>query len=723
MSEKISNNIDNINEKLLRPYDPKETESRIYKLWEESGYFNPDNLPERHKEPFCVIMPPPNANGSLHAGHAVFVTLEDLIIRYKRMLGFKTLWLPGADHAGFETQVVYEKKLEKEGRSRFQMKREELYKEIFDFTMQNKSFMENQLRELGASCDWSREKFTLEKDIIKTVYETFKKLADDGLLYRGKRVINWCVKHQTSLSELETISEEQTDQLYYIKYGPFVIATVRPETIFGDVAVAVNPNDPRHKDLIGQEIEVDLLTEKRKMKVIADDYVDMEFGTGALKVTPAHDPNDFEIAKRHDLPSIEVIDQFGKLNEKTGKYAGLKAEEARKVVVQDLEKAGLLLKREDYKHAVKKCYKCERIIEPRILPQWFIKIKPLAEEAAKAVKNGEVKFVTEKFEKIFFHWIENIQDWNISRQIVWGIRIPAKICDNCDEGYADIKDEITKCPKCAGGVHQDNDTFDTWFSSGQWPFAALGYPDNRDFKTFYPTAVMETGFDIIFFWVARMIMLGIYRTGKAPFKTIYLHGLIRDVQKQKMSKSKGNVISPTEMTEKYGTDAFRMALIVGNTPGSDMALSEDKIRGYKHFSNKIWNIARFVVSGAPDTEGTLKEPPKLTEKDSRLLKELGEKIKEVTDDIENYRFYLAGEKLYHYVWHTFADVIIEEAKPRLKPENPNTADRLSCQYTLRKILETSIKALHPFMPFITEEIWSIITDKKELLMIEEWPKD
>ncbi|MEK7157527.1 MAG: class I tRNA ligase family protein, partial [Patescibacteria group bacterium] len=461
-----------MDEKLLKPYDPKETEARIYKLWEESGYFNPYNLPERHKEPFTIIMPPPNANGSLHAGHAVFVTIEDLIIRYKRMRGFRALWVPGADHAGFETQVVYEKKLEKEGRSRFKMDPKELYSEIMDFTQSNKAFMENQLRELGASCDWSREKFTLDADIIETVYKTFKKLSDDGLLYRGKRTINWCTKHQTSLSELETTSEEKTDPLYYIKYGPFTVATVRPETIFGDTAIAVNPHDKRYKEFIGREIEIDSLLGRMKLPVIADEYVDKEFGTGVVKITPAHDPNDFAIGLKYNLKSVEVIDKYGKLNEKTGKYAGLKVDEARKIVVEDLEKAGLLEKIDaNYKHSVKSCYKCNKTIEPKIMEQWFVKTAPLAEKAMEAVSSGKIKFVTEKFEKIFFHWMKNIQDWNISRQIVWGIPIPAKICKKCDDGFADIDDKIKKCPKCGGEVYDDPDTFDTWFSSGQWPFA------------------------------------------------------------------------------------------------------------------------------------------------------------------------------------------------------------------------------------------------------------
>ncbi|MEK7143452.1 MAG: valine--tRNA ligase, partial [Patescibacteria group bacterium] len=650
-----------MHDKLLKPYDPKENEERIYKLWEESGFFNPDKLPARHKEPFTIIMPPPNANGSLHAGHAVFVTIEDLIIRYKRMRGYKTLWLPGADHAGFETQVVYEKELEKEGRSRFKMDPQDLRREIMDFTLENKKFMESQLRQLGASCDWSREKFTLDPDIVKIVYSTFKQLCDDGLAYRGKRIINWCTKHQTSLSELETITEEREDPLYYMKYGPFVLATVRPETKFGDTAIAVHPNDPRYKKYVGKEIEIDSLIGKTTLKVIADEFVDMNFGTGVVKVTPAHDPNDFEIGLRHNLTVVEIIDQYGKLNEKCGKYQGLKIEEARRVIGEDLKKAGLLEKIDHkYRHAVKKCYKCERILEPRILPQWFVKMKPLAKKAISAIEKNEIIFYPEHYKKIVLHWLNNIEDWNISRQIVWGIPIPAKICSGCGEASVGLDGSIKKCPKCGGKMIEDSDTFDTWFSSGQWPFATLGFPDGKDFKSFYPTQVMETAGEIIFFWVARMIMLGLYRTEKLPFTTVYLHGIVTAKDGQKMSKSRGNVISPLELSEKYGTDALRMGLIVGNTPGTTTALYEDKIRGYKHFANKLWNIARFVLENTKSMGNEKKI--ELNKTDATLEKELLALIKEVTEDMENFRFYLAGEKLYHYLWHTFADKILEESK-------------------------------------------------------------
>ena len=698
-----------MNEKFLKPYDPKETEARVYAAWESSGLFNPDNLPGERSEPYTIIMPPPNANGSLHAGHAVFVAIEDLLIRYNRMKGKRALWLPGADHAGFETQVVYEKKLEKEGRTRFGMDPDLLRKEILDFTLYNKQFMEGQMRQLGASCDWSREKFTLDPDIVKIVYGTFKQMHDDDLVYRGERSVNWCVKHQTSLSELETVSEERVDPLYYMKYGPFVLATVRPETKFGDTAIAVHPNDPRYQKYIGKEIEFEGLIGLVKLTVIADDYVDPEFGTGVVKITPAHDPNDFQVAKRHNLAVVEVIDQFGKLNEKCGKYAGLKVEEARKVIAEDLEKAGLLEKVDlEYKHAVKKCYKCERILEPRVLPQWFIKIKPLAEPIIKAIEADEVTFYPEHYKKIVLHWLNNIEDWNISRQIVWGIPIPA--------WYKG--DEVHIGEEAPGeGWTKETDTFDTWFSSGQWPFATLGFPDSDDFKKYYPTQVMETAGEIIFFWVIRMLMFGMYRTGKLPFSTVYLHGLVTAKDGKKMSKSKGNVISPLELSDKYGTDALRMGLIIGNTPGTSTALYEDKIKAYKLFANKIWNISRYIFENAGQDDAATK--PKLAEKDEARLAEYTDVALDITKDIDEYRFYMAGEKLYQYLWNTLAAEILEESKPILG--GADEVAKASRAWLLVYILSNSLKLLHPFMPFVTEEIWSSMPERKNMLIVEAWP--
>lgn len=709
----------NIPEKLNKPYEPKETESRIYKLWTESGFFNPDNLPARHQEPYTIIMPPPNANGRLHAGHALFVTIEDILVRYHRMQGKKALWVPGADHAGFETQVVYEKKLEKEGRSRFKMDRTELYNEIMAFTLENKHFMEEDVRALGASCDWSRERFTLDPAVVLEVQETFRKLYRDNLVYRGYRTVNWCTKHQTSLSDVETETVEKTDKLYYIKYGPFTVATVRPETIFGDVAVAVNPNDARYKEYVGKDIEVQHPEGPLTLKVIADEEVDMEFGTGALKITPAHDNNDFRISETHSLPRVEVIDAFGKLNEKTGKYAGMKVAEARIKVVEDLQTLGLIEKIEDYTHAVPTCYKCSTTIEPRIMPQWFVKMAPLAKLASNVVRKGEIKFVPDNFEKVFLYWMDNTIDWNISRQIVWGIQIPALLCISCNKGILDTDAQVGGRCECGGTFTKDEDTFDTWFSSGQWPLLALGYPETRDLG-YHPTDVMETGRDLIFKWVPRMVIFSLYLKGEVPFKTVYLHGMVNDKHGKKMSKSKGNVVSPIDISNKYGADALRIGLVVGNTPGSDVALSEDKIKGYKHFCNKIWNASRFVLSNIGDA--TLDTPhPALTPRDEEILKGLDEHVASVTGHLESYRFHLASEELYHYFWNTFADIIIEEMKPRLS--GGDQASKEAAQFVLLSILTTNIKILHPFIPFVTEELWSLLPKQGErLLIIEPWPK-
>jgi len=699
-------------------YDPKLVENKIYQLWEKSGFFNPDNLPlptkkqaKERKKTFTIIMPPPNANGSLHIGHAVFVTLQDIMVRYHRMKGKKALWLPGADHAGFETQVVFDKKLEKEGRSRFQIPKDQLYQEMMEFTLNNKKIMEEQLKKLGASCDWSREKFTLDPKIIEIVYKTFEKMKNDGLLYKGKRIVNWCVKHQTSLSDLEIKHEEKQDPLYFIKYGPIELATVRLETKFGDTAVAVNPKDKRYQQYIGKEIEIETLLGPAKLKVIADDFVDMEFGTGAVKVTPYHDPDDFEIWQRHktEIPEPkQVIDKFGRLNEGAGLYQGLKIREARLKIAEDMAQKGLLdpLKTDNsYKHDVAVCYKCGSIIEPMILDnQWFVKMteKPktknlsLRDAAVKAVKEKQIKFIPQRFEKIFFNWMKNLRDWNISRQIPWGIKIPGK---------------------------DTNDVFDTWFSSGQWPFATLMTTKNGDFKKFYPTSVMETAWDILFFWVARMIILGLYVTDKIPFQYVYLHGLVRDKDRQKMSKSKGNAIDPLGVIDVYGADALRMALIVGNTPGNDPIICEEKIRGYRNFANKIWNASRFVLMNLEDYKPVKK--PQLNSADKKILKDLGKLTREITGLMDSFKFYRAAEKLYHYFWHNFADKIIEAQKTKLKSRGKS--ERRSSQYILLKVLETNIRLLHPFMPFITEEIYQKLPiknkfkNKKEFLMTKEWP--
>ncbi len=695
------------------------TEQEIYSLWEKTGYFNPDNLPKRNKKPFTIIMPPPNANGALHIGHALFVTLQDIMIRFYRMAGRKTLWLPGADHAGFETQVVFDKKLEKEGRSRFLIPRDELWNEMYAFTQENKIKMEGQMRRLGASCDWSREKFTLDKDIIQKTQMAFVDLYKEGLIYRYKRIVNWCVKHQTTLSDLELKHETRQDPLYYIAYGPLSVATVRPETIFGDTALAVNPKDERYSQYIGREIEIKTLLGDKKLPVVGDEAVDPNFGTGVVKVTPAHDQADFEMALRHNLEIKTVIDRFGRLNENAGPYQGMKAKDAREKVIADLQKARLLIKIDpNYEHNVAVCYKCATPIEPAIMPQWFLKMKPLAAPAIKAVRTKKIKFIPERFSKIYFHWLENIEDWNLSRQIIWGIRIPAWFCKDCGEITVSLK-RPPLCPKCRTvELEQDPDVLDTWFSSGQWPFLALGFPDSKDYKTYYPTDVMETGYDILPFWVSRMIMLGVWRTNKVPFYHVYLHGMVRDKDRQKMSKSKGNVIDPLVVAETYGTDALRMALVIGNSPGIDPVISEDKIRGYRNFITKIKNAAKFALMNYDEN---LRVPPKFSAEDRKNLRELEKVKKGVTKDIESFRFHEAAYTLYHYFWHTFADKIIEGTKPRIK--DGEKEEKRAAQEVLLSILSASIKMLHPFIPFTTEEIYQSLPPrfkKQKALLVEKW---
>jgi valyl-tRNA synthetase len=702
-------------EQLTKPFNAETVEKELYEMWEKSGYFNPDNLPGDRKETYTIIMPPPNANGSLHAGHGLFVTIQDILIRFNRMNGKRALWLPGADHAGFETQSVYEKKLEKEGRSRFGMDRDVLYKEILDFTLFNKSFMEGQIRQLGASCDWSREMFTLDENVIKTVNQTFKKLEDDKLLYRGKRIVNWCTKHQTSLSNLETEHISRKDPFYYFKYGPFTIGTVRPETKFGDKYVVMHPDDERYKEYThGQKITVEWINGPIEATIIKDEASDPEFGSGAMTITPWHSAIDFDIAKKYSLDYEQVINEQGKLLPIAGEFEGMTIKDARAKIVEKLDAKGLLVKVDnEYNHEVSVCYKCERELEPQVKPQWFIKMKPLAEKAILAVKNGETKILTEQHEKMFYHWMENIQDWNISRQIVWGIPIPAKLCHSCDAGYVDIDNTLTVCEKCNGKLVQETDSFDTWFSSGQWPFATLMNTKEGDFEKYYPTQVMETGFDILMFWVVRMMMLGIYVTGKTPFSHVYLHGLVRDAKGKKMSKSKGNVISPLEISTLYGTDALRMGLVVNNAPGVDMNLDPKKVEAYKKFANKMWNATRFVIEKTVDhVEGS-----PLNAEDQAVYDAWRDVQKDITSDLENFRLHLASQKIYDYFWKIFCDDIIETRKVRILEDN----EKGSAQTLLLTLLREQLIVAHPFMPFITEEIWKYIKkDTDDILMITKW---
>ena len=600
------------------------------------------------------------------------------------------------------------------------MEPKELYDEIMDFTQSNKSFMENQIRELGASCDWSRSLFTLDDSVIATVHDTFKKLEEDNLLYRGARIVNWCPKHQTSLSNLEVNHNERTDPFYYFQYGPFVIGTARPETKFGDKYVVMHPDDKRYAAFEhGQKIDLEWINGPITATVIKDEAGDPEMGSGVMTITPWHSGIDFEIAKRHDLDYEQIIDWRGKLLPIADEFEGMNIKEAREKIVAKLDEKGLLVKiDEKYEHSVPCCYKCDREIEPQIREQWFIKMQPLAEKAVAAADAGEVTFVTDRDERVFRDWMAKIDDWNISRQIVWGIPIPAKVCTKCGHGMVDIEDTITACTKCDSEVIQDPDTFDTWFSSGQWPLATTGFPDSDDFKNYYPTSVMETGKDIIFFWVSRMIMLGLYRTGEVPFRKVYLHGMVRDKHGKKMSKSKGNVIAPSEVQERFGTDALRMGLLVNNAPGTDMNLDPDKVNAYKKFANKLWNITRFVLDNLDNYEPGVEH----TQEDIDFeAANLFPAIKEITQNMENDRYDLASEQAYHFVWDHFASQVIEESKPLLAEGGTVRASR---QRLLHHYLITSLKLLHPFMPFVTETIWQELPEElrdSDILMVANWP--
>lgn len=711
MKNTDTNNFD----KFTSPYQSQNEEERIYDKWEKSGYFNPDNLPERHKDPYCIIMPPPNANGRLHAGHGLDMTLKDIAIRFQRMRGKKTLFLPGADHAGFETQMVFEKKISKEGRSRFKTSPRELYKEIWDFTMENKTFMEADIRRLGISCDWSRKKFTLDENIVRTVQDTFIKMYEDSLVYRGERIVNWNPKFQTSLSDIEVEFVEQKDPFYYLQYGPFVIGTVRPETKFGDKYVVMHPDDERYKKYKhGQKIELEWINGPITATIIKDQAIDMEFGSGAMTITPWHSSVDFDIAERHSLDKEQIIDWGGKLLPIAGEFTGMKIQDARPKIIERLKEKGLFVKvDENYTHAVAICERTKVPIEPQIKKQWFVKMKPLAEKVIESVeKKSEINILPDHQKKVLLHWMRNTIDWNISRQIVWGIPIPAWFKDG------EIKVSHTSPGE---GWEKDPDTFDTWFSSGQWPLLTLGFPDGKDYREYYPTDLMEAGSDLVFKWIPRMIMFGLYLGKQIPFKNVYFHGMVNDARNQKMSKSKGNVISPVEVSDKFGTDALRMALVVGNTPGSSIALSENKIKGYKNFANKIWNIVRFVLSNIDGLD--TQHSPQLLDKDKAYLDEFDKVSAEITKELEGLRFDLAADKIYHYIWHTFADIILENSKSYLN--GTLKTEKQSTQWMLYTILCSSLKIAHPFMPFVTEIIWEHIPSGKhkasEMLMVEQWP--
>ena len=690
-----------MNEKFLTPYNPGETEDRIYKLWEKSGFFNPDNLPERHQKPFSIILPPPNATGTLHVGGSLMTVIQDIIIRYKRMAGFKTLWLPGTDHAAIASNSKVEKILYKEeGKSRHNIGREAFVAKVEKFVNENRGALKHQISKMGASLDWSREAFTFDEKRNLAVRTAFKKMYDAGLIYRGTRIINWDPKGQTTISDDEIVYKEEPSVFYYLKYGPFTIATARPETKFGDKYVVMHPADERYKDYQhGQKIELEWINTPITATIIKDEAIDMTFGTGVMTITPWHDQTDFEIAERHKLEKEQIIDLYGKLKPIAGEFTGMKIAEVREKIIEKLEAKGLLVKKEPYMHNVATAERTGGHIEPQIMNQWFVNVnKTIAERDNKTLKNlmhdavssGQIKILPEHFEKTYFHWVNNLHDWNISRQIWYGHRIPAWYKN--DEVYVGV-DAPT-----GPDWEQDPDTLDTWFSSGLWTFSALGWPEKtKDLGTYHPTDILETGYDILFFWVARMILMSEFLLGEIPFKTVYLHGLVRNQKGEKLSKSLGDNADPLSITSQYGTDALRMALIVGVGPGSDSKLSNDKLKAYKNFANKIWNIARFVLSQERDGE-----------LDKELVDEFEALAKDITDDMENYHFYIAAEKIYAYVWHRFADEIIEEAK-----KQPGRGE------TLYYILENSLKLLHPFTPFITEEIWSEL--KGSLLMIEPWP--
>ena len=682
---------------MQKNYDHLLYEDEIYKKWEESGIFSPvdgDSLIKSGIKPFTVIMPPPNANDPLHFGHAMFVTIEDIFIRYHRMKGEAALWIPGTDHAGIETQFVFEKKLAKEGKSRFDFDRETLYKKIWDYVQENAKTAVRQMKKLGATADWSRYKFTLDPDVIGEVIKTFKKLNDDGLIYRAEKLINYCPHCGTGYSDLEVEHEEKEDKLYVIDYGLIRVATTRPETMLGDVAVAVNTKDKRYTGLIGKSVILPLVG--RKISIIGDDMVDMEFGTGAVKITPAHDQNDWEVGVRHNLPIIKVVGTNGKMTEAAGSYAGMSVMAAREKIIADL--GNKIVEAKPYKHSVGVCYRCHRTIEPLPVKQFFIKVRPLAEKALEALDNQETIVLGAGMDKILRHWLENLKDWNISRQIVWGIQIPAWYKD---ENKTDF---IVSEASPGEGYKQETDTFDTWFSSGQWPVITLKTNKPGDFYAYYPTTLMETGYDILPFWVMRMMLLSIYLTGKSPFKYVYLHGLVRDEKGQKMSKSKGNAIDPLDLCAKYGTDALRMALVMSTTAGQDSNTGENKVRGMRNFSNKIWNAARYISEkvGDPVTEG---------EEDKNFMAKLSVVIREVTKLLDQMKVGLASEVVYNAFWHWYCDEGIELNKQKKLSDS-----------VLKDGYQKMLIILHPFVPFVSETIWREIFPQEGMLISTPWPK-
>ncbi|MCD8180999.1 MAG: valine--tRNA ligase [Firmicutes bacterium] len=707
---------------IAKNYNPAEFEDRLYNEWVEKGYFHAEV--DKNKKPFTIVIPPPNVTGQLHMGHALDETLQDILIRYKRMQGYSALWVPGTDHAGIATQIKVEAELrEKEGLTRYDLGREKFLERVWDWKNQYGSRIINQLKKIGSSCDWDRERFTMDEGCSKAVKEVFVNLYNKGLIYQGSRIINWCPHCITALSDAEVEHAEQAGHFWHIKYpikdsDDFVIiATTRPETLFGDTAVAVNPEDSRYKDLIGKMLVLPLVG--REIPVIADEYVDKEFGTGCVKITPAHDPNDFEVGERHNLEQIKVMNDDATMNSYAGKYEGMDRYECRKAMIKDLEEQGLLVKVEDHSHNVGQCYRCGTTVEPIVSKQWFVKMKPLAKPAIDAVKNKETVFVPEHFEKVYFHWLENIRDWCISRQLWWGHRIPAFYCDDCGEMVV-TKEDKAVCPKCGKEMRQDPDTLDTWFSSALWPFSTLGWPDKtEDLEYFYPTSVLVTGYDIIPFWVMRMMFSALEHTGEVPFKHVFIHGLVRDSQGRKMSKSLGNGIDPLEIVDKYGADALRFTLATGNAPGNDMRFYIERVEASRNFANKIWNASRFTLMNLDITENKLPDLKDLQLEDKWILSRYNDVVKVVTENLDKFELGVALSNLYDFIWENFCDWYIELVKQRLfDKENPTGK---TAQYVLTYVLSNTMKLLHPFMPFITEEIWQHLPHEGESIMISEWP--
>ena len=706
---------------LEKNYNPADIETRLYEKWQEKKYFHAEV--DKDKKPFTIVMPPPNITGQLHMGHALDNTMQDILIRFKRMQGYSALWVPGTDHASIATEAKIVEAMRKEGITKEEIGREKFLERAWDWKKEYGGRIVKQLKKIGSSADWDRERFTMDEGCSEAVKEVFVKLYNKGQIYKGERIINWCPKCLTSISDAEVEYEDQAGHFWHLRYplsdgsGFIQMATTRPETMLGDTAVAVNPNDERYKDMVGKTVILPIV--HREIPIIADEYVDMEFGTGVVKITPAHDPNDFEVGLRHNLPVINVMTEDAKIVDEYPKYAGMDRYEARKAIVADLEAEGVLVKIEDHSHNVGTCYRCHTTVEPRVSKQWFVKMKELAKPAIDAVKNGDTRFVPPHFDKTYFHWLEGIRDWCISRQLWWGHQIPAFYCDDCGEMVV-TKDAHPVCPKCGKPMRQDPDTLDTWFSSALWPFSTLGWPEKtEELEYFYPTSVLVTGYDIIFFWVIRMMFSGLEHMGEVPFKTVLIHGLVRDSQGRKMSKSLGNGIDPLEVIDKYGADALRFTLITGNAPGNDMRFYWERVEASRNFANKVWNASRFIMMNLPEEGVKEVSEEALTDADKWILSKVNTLVKDVTENMEKYELGIAADKLYSFIWEEFCDWYIEMVKPRLYNDADET--KTAALYTLQKVLITSLKLLHPYMPFVTEEIFCTLQDKEESIMISEWP--